>query len=162
MAPVCSTLRWIVSVTAWKISWTWNFLIFSCLVFTEDFVVDFRTRSITGSYTSFLKNHLCILLIYLIPISYTNPQNFAFDIFGNYRRLLNFAVVFPVYNVKHQNILSTPTFAIFPLCAANTTQKIKFSIEDFFSKCDQIRRKLRIWSHLLKKPLMENFPFCTV
>ena len=29
-------------------------------------------------------------------------------------------------------------------------QKMKFSIKDFFSKCDQIRRKLRIWSHLLK------------
>ena len=36
------------------------------------------------------------------------------------------------------------------------TQK-KFSIKDFFSKCDQFRRKLRIWSHLLKKSLMENF-----
>ena len=35
-------------------------------------------------------------------------------------------------------------------------QKMKFSIKDFFSKCDQIRRKLRIWSHLLKKSLMEN------
>ena len=38
----------------------------------------------------------------------------------------------------------------------------KFSIKDFFSKCDQIRRKLPIWSHLLKKSLMENFIFCTV
>ena len=28
------------------------------------------------------------------------------------------------------------------------------------SKCDQIRRKLRIWSYLLKKSLMENFIFC--
>ena len=36
-------------------------------------------------------------------------------------------------------------------------QKKKFSIKDFFSKCDQIRRKLRIWSHLLWKSLMENF-----
>ena len=27
---------------------------------------------------------------------------------------------------------------------------------DFFSKCDQIRSFLRIWSHLLKKSLMEN------
>ena len=34
---------------------------------------------------------------------------------------------------------------------------MKFSIRDFFSKCDQIRRKLWIWSHLLKKFLMENF-----
>ena len=36
---------------------------------------------------------------------------------------------------------------------------MKFSIKDFFSKCDQIREKLRIWSHLLNKPLMENFIF---
>ena len=31
-----------------------------------------------------------------------------------------------------------------------------FSIKDFFSKYDQI------WSHLLKKSLMENFLFCAV
>ena len=43
-----------------------------------------------------------------------------------------------------------------------TTQKMKFSIKDFFSKCDQIRRKLWIWSHLPKKSLMENFIFCAV
>ena len=43
-----------------------------------------------------------------------------------------------------------------------TTQKIKFSNKDFFSKYDQIRRFLRIWSHLLKKSLMENFTFCAV
>ena len=39
---------------------------------------------------------------------------------------------------------------------------MKFSIKDFFSKCDQIRRKLQIWSHLLKKSLMKNFIFCAV
>ena len=37
-----------------------------------------------------------------------------------------------------------------------------FSIKDFFSKCDQIHSFLWIWSHLLKKSLMENFIFCTV
>ena len=36
-----------------------------------------------------------------------------------------------------------------------TTQKMKFSIKDFFNKYDQIRR----WSHLMKKSLMENFIF---
>ena len=36
---------------------------------------------------------------------------------------------------------------------------MKFSMQDFFSKCDQIRRKLRTWSHLLKKSFMENFIF---
>ena len=39
---------------------------------------------------------------------------------------------------------------------------MKFSIEDFSSKCDQIRSFVRIWSHLLKKSLMENFIFCAV
>ena len=38
-------------------------------------------------------------------------------------------------------------------------QKMKLSIKDFFSNCDQIRRKLRIWSPLLKKSFMENFIF---
>ena len=39
---------------------------------------------------------------------------------------------------------------------------MKFSIKNFFSKCDQIRKKLQIWSHLLKKFLMENFIFYAV
>ena len=37
-----------------------------------------------------------------------------------------------------------------------TAQKMKFPIKDFLSK------NLRIWSHLLKKSLMENFIFCAV
>ena len=39
---------------------------------------------------------------------------------------------------------------------------MKVSNEDFFSKCDQIRSFLRIWSHLLRKFLMENFTLCAV
>ena len=39
---------------------------------------------------------------------------------------------------------------------------MKFSIKDFFSKCDQIRRFQRIWSHLLKKPWIEDFIFRAV
>ena len=39
---------------------------------------------------------------------------------------------------------------------------MKFSIKNFFSKCDQIRSFLQTWSHLLKKSLMENFTFCAV
>ena len=41
--------------------------------------------------------------------------------------------------------------------STSTAQKMNFSIQDFFSKCGQIRRKLRFLSHLLKKSLMENF-----
>ena len=44
----------------------------------------------------------------------------------------------------------------------SSAQKMELSTKDFFSKCNQIRRKLRIWSHLLKKSLMENFIFCAV
>ena len=44
----------------------------------------------------------------------------------------------------------------------STAQMMEFSIKDFFSKCDEIRRKLRIWSHVLKKSLMKIFIFCTV
>ena len=36
---------------------------------------------------------------------------------------------------------------------------MKFSIKDFLSKCDPIRSFQMIWSHLLKKSLMENFIF---
>ena len=45
---------------------------------------------------------------------------------------------------------------------AFTAQKMKFSIKDFFSKCNQIRSFLQIWSHLLKKSLMKNFIFSAV
>ena len=40
-----------------------------------------------------------------------------------------------------------------------TVHKMKIPIKDFFSKSDQIRSFLRIWSHLLKELLMENFIF---
>ena len=48
------------------------------------------------------------------------------------------------------------------LLHTNTAQKIKLFIKDFFSKYDQIRSVLRIWSHLLKKSLIENLIFCAV
>ena len=48
------------------------------------------------------------------------------------------------------------------LNTAITAQKMKFSIKDFFINCEQIRRKLLIWSHLLEKSLMENFIFRAV
>ena len=45
---------------------------------------------------------------------------------------------------------------------SHLAQKMKFSIKDFFSKYDQIRSFLRIWSHFLKKSLMENLILCAV
>ena len=42
---------------------------------------------------------------------------------------------------------------------ALTAQKMKFFIKDFFSKCNQIRKFLSIWSHLLKKSLKGKISF---
>ena len=47
-------------------------------------------------------------------------------------------------------------------CLFRTAQKMKFSIKDSFSKCDQICSLLRIWSYLLDKSIEENFIFCAV
>ena len=52
------------------------------------------------------------------------------------------------------------TNAIIIHCTKKLYTAQKFFIKDFFSKCDQIRIKLPIWSHLLKNPLMENFIIC--
>ena len=38
-------------------------------------------------------------------------------------------------------------------------QKMYFSIKEYFSKYGQIRRKLWIWSHLLKKSLIKTSSF---
>ena len=53
-------------------------------------------------------------------------------------------------------IQQTPGYSIHVHFSA---QKIKFFIQDLLSKYDQIRRNVRIWSHLLKKSLMENLIF---
>ena len=42
-----------------------------------------------------------------------------------------------------------------------TAQKMKCSIKDFFSKCDQIPSLLWIWPHLLNKSVMKNFVHCS-
>ena len=41
----------------------------------------------------------------------------------------------------------------------DTAQKMRCFTKDFFNKCDQIGRKLRIWSRLLKKSSMKKNPF---
>ena len=70
-----------------------------------------------------------------------------FQIFILIAKTMNLIIIIIVILIKtilgwfHNKIVSyTP----------NSAQKMKFSIKDFFSKCAQIRRKLRIWSHLLK------------
>ena len=61
--------------------------------------------------------------------------------------------------IKFKRIRNLTWSEYYNLKTCITAQKMKFSIKDFFSKCDQIRRKLRIWSHSLKKSLMETSYF---
>ena len=67
--------------------------------------------NIKGYYNR--KNNLRYLL-YLTGLSSTDLEDFVFDIFGNCRRQLNFAVVFKTNDGKYQNILLRPIFANFP------------------------------------------------
>ena len=72
-------------------------------------------------------------------------------------------VVQHVINGTMKTVFMSNLFhAVILLDFINTARKMKFSIKDFFSKCDQIRRNLQIWSHLLNKFLMENFSICAV
>ena len=48
------------------------------------------------------------------------------------------------------------------LCWLPLHKTMKFSIQDFFSKCDEIRNFRQSRSHLLKKSLIEKFIFCAV
>ena len=62
------------------------------------------------------------------------------------------ALAFPI--LSHESYLTNRSKLEFPRF---TGQKMKISIKGSFSKCDQIRRKLRVWSHLLKKsPLIKS------
>ena len=87
-------------------------------------------------------------------------------IFDFYHRQLAESLILFVYQ---KMLICSKTISYFPkffnnfmLIARSTAQKVQFFIKDFFSRCDQIRRKLRIWSHLLKKSLMQNFIFCAM
>ena len=50
-------------------------------------------------------------------------------------------------NFSNKDVLRTNIFkkSLPPHLCYHTAEKTKFSIKDFLSKCDQIRRKLRIW-----------------
>ena len=79
------------------------------------------------------------------------------------RRLLGWHSVFSykkrnlLFNIPY--VFQDTTLTLHNVLLKYTAQNMKFSIKDFFSKCDQICRKLRIWSHLLKKSLTETLIF---
>ena len=106
-----------------------------------------------------LGNKICSRLLKKFLIQTINFLNESYEYI--------FTLQFPVF-FKHtvllvllkMNLLNTRYLTNYYFIS-NTKNKM-FSIEGFFSKCEQIRSFLRIWSHLLKKSLMENLISCAV
>ena len=68
--------------------------------------------------------------------------------------------VFEIDLTKNERLLYRLLLRIFNMLTLH--KKMKFSMRNFFSKCDHIHRKLLICSHLLKKPLMYHLIFCVM
>ena len=92
---------------------------------------------------------------------------FAFNWLLNFLRYENDACPLSPDDLHHyktpQEICSFPPLTMVledgeeeeeKLSVISLNKKMKVPMKDFFSKCDQIRKKLRIWSHLLKKSLI--------
>ena len=67
-----------------------------------------------------------------------------------------------IWDWNNLNVKKHWVYFVIRISYIKRSTKNEFSMKDFFCKCDQIRRKLRIWSQLLKKSLMENVGFCAV
>ena len=79
------------------------------------------------------------------------------------RRLLNHAEMIIIWQkLKSTRMVIYLLTSFYQVLMILTAQKMKFAIKDFFSKCDQICSFMRIWSHLLKKSLMDKFIVCAV
>ena len=60
----------------------------------------------------------------------------------------------------HHFYRSTNIWRDFQICIS-VPLRVLWDLRYLFIKWDQVRRKLWIWSHLLKKSLMENFILCS-
>ena len=107
-----------------------------------------------------------LLNIYMMKLLYENSSRLK--VFNHFRRqsiIIN-ACQGPLYTSSKYSfrLNKKKTGAQHVLIAFMILHKKNksFRITDCFSKCDQIRKKLRIWSHLLKKSLSENFIFGAV
>ena len=106
-----------------------------------------------------------------LPLDGTQASSFLKPLRGILQNYMSqktmFCNVFFLYLFSEfsKNMLELQTSSL-PITSSNckivNVQKRKFFIKDMFCKCNQIRRKLRIWSYLLKKSLMKNFILCAV
>ena len=118
------------------------------------------------------------IYIYAICLIQTSPmlhlyRSYLFDLHNNPIYIANQLIVFYktcntnwmkwVNNMRERNAIWINPFSANSKKYTNThcTKKWSFPLR-ISSVIDQIRGKLRNWSHLLKKSLMENFIFCAM
>ena len=98
----------------------------------------------------FVATHALRHIVFMIAYIY------IYNIFNIYIYIIYYIIYIYIYMYKYIYIYIY--MYIFTSYSHPCTKK-KFFIKDFFSKCDQIRSFPRIWLHLLKQCLMENFIF---
>ena len=117
-------------------------------------------------YHNFIRKYLTQINLFLL-IFMTGFFISVKPYFHVKRWALNFKSISFRHLINFSNFANNFQYIFIDYCfgVAFAAQKMKFPIKNFFSKYDQIRRKLHIyctWSHLLKKSLMENLIFCAV
>ena len=102
------------------------------------------------------------LCVYSFYIHYYSPQEFdrTWPLNAKLTKLI-LQIECPYYLTSWRKLalIQKPSSQI---PKASIEQNMRFSIKDLFRKCDQICRKLRIWSLLLKKSLLETSFFVAV
>ena len=125
----------------------------------------FRIRVPARMYHSFQLNYQ---LWYLLSCKHVFIRRWACCLMTSFATIhfLHDTVIIPREHFK-QSILSSALCFETPIAAIHyikrtgftsrtTAQKMKLCIKDFSSKCDQICRKLRIWSHALTEKILNG------
>ena len=102
-------------------------------------------------------NHVWVCQAEGTKISYFFPLDFCQDPSDNIEWGKSISQTFGPISLKY-----VPLYAEWDCFPKYAGQKIKISINVFFSKCDQIHSFLQIWLHILKKFLMKILIFCAV
>ena len=100
---------------------------------------------------------ICLLTFNRSPILF---QYFLWTLYFWILFCLSFFLIASLYNLSLCFMdFCTYSFPTISVLFFSLHRKMKFSIKDLFSKCNQIRKKVQICSHLLQKSLLGKFIF---
>ena len=106
---------------------------------------------------------LCLILNFTCWLGSSFPQKLFNRILKKFMRFFVFldSMIYLRFDDSTRYYIAMKIVYLFKvnIQRRNTGDKMKFSVKIFFSKSEQIQRKLQIWSHSLKKFLTKNFIF---